>query len=71
MQSTVIWNSELLIRQLAIFGFDEQLIPVQGKRPRKDYFLDICKLMFILNLLTSISVSTDKELICDGRVAYT
>ena len=29
--SAVIWNSELLIRQLAMYGFDEQLIPIQGK----------------------------------------
>ena len=44
MQSTVIWNSELLTRQLVIFGFDEQLIPVTGKETKKieDYFLGMC-----------------------------
>ena len=70
MQSTVIWNSELLIRQLAIFGFDEQLIPVQGKRPRKYRMLFSGHVLTFVRI-TSNSVSTDKELICDGRVAYT
>ena len=42
MQSTVIWNSELMTRQLAIFGFDEQLIPVQEEKKIENYFLGMC-----------------------------